>query len=184
MLILASRSPRRIDILKKMGYNFKIIPADINEEAVDCNISTYIPLKLAELKAESVGLMYPTDLIIGMDTMVFYKNKIFGKPNNDEEAELYLKTLSGKWHSVISGVCILSISKSKKFVFSEQSKVKFKKLKIGEIKKYLDLTNPLDKAGGYAIQEYGDMLIEKVVGSIDNIIGFPTEKFLKVINII
>ena len=183
MIVLASKSQRRIEIFKKLGFDFKIVPAEIDEN-IQIENPLFLPAKLAELKAEFIGKSYPECLTVGADTLVFLGNKVLGKPKDLDEAFDYLKILSGKWHSVISGVCILKFSTGKKFVFSEESKVKFRELDDKIITKYFNFVNPLDKAGGYAIQEYGDLIVEKIEGTMENIIGFPTSKFLKVLDII
>ena len=182
MIILASKSQRRIDILNRLNFDFKSIPANINED-IEYENAEFLPCRLAELKAEAVGKKYPDLLTIGMDTLVIKKNIIFGKPKNIDEAERFLMILSGEWHSVISGVCIVRFSKSLKYIFSDVSRVKFRNLNKKIIKEYFAKIDPMDKAGAYAVQDYGDEIIEKIEGSFENIMGFPTEKFLKILNI-
>ncbi|MCF7791373.1 MAG: Maf family protein [Victivallales bacterium] len=179
MIILASKSQRRIDIFNRLGFKFKVIPADISEEFQCYGNQAFLPCRLAELKAEKVGCENPDTITVGADTLVFYNNGILGKPNNLIEAQNFLLELSGQWHSVISGVCFLRYEVPIKTVFMEESRIKFKILDSEIIKEYFSKVNPLDKAGGYAVQEHGDIIIEEIYGSIDNVVGFPTEKFLK-----
>jgi septum formation protein len=183
MIILASKSQRRIDILNRLKFDFKSIPADVDENIEYANPG-FLPCRLAELKAEAVGIKYPDFLTIGVDTLVIKENRVFGKPKDLKEAEDFLMILSGDWHSVISGLCIVKYSESLKYIFSDVSHVKFRKLNKAVIQKYFSKINPLDKAGAYAIQDYGNEIVEKVEGSFENIMGFPTEKFLKILNII
>jgi septum formation protein len=183
MIILASKSPRRIKFFKHFRLDFKSVPAEINEN-IDLDISGFIPCRLAEIKAEAVAKKYPGTVTVGVDTVVIHSNMLMGKPKDIDEAERFLLTLSGDWHSVISGVCIVKISECVKYIFSDISKVKFRKLNHKIIKDYFRKVDPLDKAGAYAIQEYGDILVEKIVGSKDNIIGFPTEKFFGIMKFV
>ena len=183
MIILASKSQRRIDILNRLKFDFKSIPANINEN-IEYKYKSFLPCRLAELKAEAVGINYPDFLTIGVDTLVIKDNIVLGKPKDIIEAEEFLMMLSGSWHSVISGLCFVKFSCSLKYVFSDVSKVKFKRLNKSIIQKYFSKINPLDKAGAYAIQDYGDEIVEKYEGSFENIIGFPTEIFLKILDII
>jgi septum formation protein len=183
MIILASKSQRRIDILNRLNFDFKSVPADIDEN-LDHDNPVFLPCRLAELKAEAVGKKYPDLLTIGVDTLVIQKDVVLGKPKDIDEAVRFLMMLSGKWHSVISGVCIVKFSESLKYVFSDVSRVKFKILNKSIIDEYLLKIDPLDKAGGYAIQAYGDDIVEQIDGSLENIIGFPTEKFLKIFEIV
>jgi septum formation protein len=183
MIILASKSQRRIDILNRLNFDFKSIPADINEDIEYENVG-FLPSRLAELKAEAVGVKYSNLLTIGVDTLVIKGSTVLGKPNDLKEAEAFLTLLSGEWHSVVSGLCIVKFADSLKYIFSDVSRVKFRDLNKDVIKNYFSKVDPLDKAGGYAVQEYGDEIVEKIEGSFENIMGFPTEKFLKILNII
>ena len=182
-MILASQSQRRIDILNRLGYKFNVIPADIDEN-INYKYPIFLPSILAELKALCIGENHPDELVIGADTIVLHNGNVLGKPANHSEAFEYLKLLSGQYHSVITGVCILKFSSSVKISFTEASKVKFKNLNTKIINEYISKVHTLDKAGGYAIQEYGDMIVESIVGSKDNIIGFPSEKFSEVMKLI
>lgn len=179
MFILASTSIRRQAILTKLGLEFKVVPPHVVE-----NISVALsPVKtacaIAQKKAEAVASSFPDKFTVAADTIIDFEGKIIGKPVSIKDAEKLLLGFSGKEHKVITAVCIMHPSKHKKLIFSDKSSVKFKKLNVNIVRKYLSLINPLDKAGAYAIQEYPDLIIESFTGSLDNIIGFPTEKFKK-----
>ena len=181
--ILASKSPRRIEFLRNMGIDFVSIPSNIVED--ETNIyPPFIPLTFAQLKAEEIANKYPEQFTMGVDTIVCLNGKIYGKPKNIEEAEQFLLELSGKKHQVITGVCIIQKNSNIKCSFTESSNVIFKDIDLNIIRKYFKKTNPLDKAGAYAIQENSELIIEKYEGSFNNIIGLPTEKLLKTLNIL
>ncbi|MCP4176492.1 MAG: Maf-like protein, partial [bacterium] len=143
-----------------------------------------LPLILAEKKALSVSKNNVKDIVIGSDTVVMLENKIFEKPSNIDNAIYMLKKLSGKTHKVITGVSLILHNKSIKCSFIDTSYVAFKTLSVNDIRHYFKFINPLDKAGGYAIQEKGELIIDSVEGSYDNIVGFPSEKIVKSIKII
>jgi septum formation protein len=177
MLILASESPRRKQILESLDLTFKVIPSNADESFNNFFPVEYIPLILAKKKAEKVASIYSDDTIIGADTVVILDGKIFNKPKSKQDAEKILRALSGNTHKVITGVCIKNISENLTVRFSETSFVTFKKLNNDIIKKYMDSVNVMDKAGAYAVQEYGSIVIESFSGSMSNIMGFPIEKF-------
>jgi len=177
-LILASASPRRIDILSKSGIKFETFPSNIDESCSDI-YSLDIPLKLAYEKAYSVSLKYPERIVAGFDTVVVLNGKVYGKPVDSREAENFLLEFSGKTHSVITGVSIILFSESISCCFAESTFVKFKNIDTNVIKEYCSRVNVLDKAGAYAIQEHGDMLIDSVLGDIDNVIGLPRKRFME-----
>ncbi len=174
-LILASKSPRRINFFKEMQLSFIDISANLDESR-----KHYYPLHISVIhaiqKAKLVSRIYPDNFVIGVDTVVEFEDNILGKPANIYDAEETLLSLSGKTHHVVSSVCIIKMSDFTFCTFSEQSIVKFKNFDIETVREYYTHVNPLDKAGGYAIQEHGKMIVEHIRGSKDNIIGLPTEK--------
>lgn len=183
MIILASTSPRRNEIFKRLGFSFKVVPPLFDESSYKMLIPLHIvPIKFAYEKALSVSKNYPNDLVIGFDTMVFCEGKALGKPESIEDAVKFLERMSGIVHEVITGTSILCPVNNISCNFTEVSRVKFKTLTKDTILKYFEKVNPLDKAGAYAIQEFGDMIIEKIEGSMDNIIGLPTEKTVKALS--
>lgn len=171
-LILASSSPRRKDILTEYGYRFDILSKDV-DESMDINASPIDNVKAVALrKASAIAPIYDS-IIIGCDTIVVLDDKIYGKPHSEEDAFSMLRSLSGKYHSVISGVAI--IFNNDIYNFAVTSKVKFKDLTDEDIKNYIDTKEPFGKAGSYAIQGIGRSLVECYEGSLNNIIGLPIE---------
>ncbi|MEI6054597.1 MAG: Maf family protein [Lentisphaerota bacterium] len=179
MIILASTSPRRIEIFKRLGFSFIAVPPDFDESSMQGLEPYSMPLIFAQKKAESLSLRFKADVVIGFDTLVFHNGKILGKPKDLNEAKNFFFELSGNYHEVITGCSIVSLELKIFKTFSDTSKVKFKNLTRQIIDEYLLKVNTLDKAGAYAVQEYGEMIIEHTEGSIDNIIGLPTEKLLE-----
>jgi septum formation protein len=172
-IILASASPRRRELLKLTGLEFKVDESDY-EEDMDLNL---IPQKLAQLlskkKAESVASKYKNAIIIGADTFIVLKGKILGKPHTADEARRMLRLLNGKTHSVITGFTIIETENGKIFSRSTETKVFFRKLTTKEIESYIKTKEPLDKAGAYAIQGLGAVLVKKIEGDFFNVMGLP-----------
>lgn len=171
-LILASKSPRRSLLLRESGIDFEVIASNASEV-----LAAETPRMLVEqnalIKAQSVAESYPDRLVMGADTIVALNNAVFGKPKDEKEALQMLKTLSGKTHSVFTAVAIVCKNKNIKKVSSQESKVSFKTLSESEILAYIKAVYVLDKAGAYAAQEKGSMIIEKIDGDFDNVMGLP-----------
>ena len=177
-MILASNSKRRQEILKDAGFNFKVITSNIKEIS-DKKIITEKVLDIAEKKLEQIAKDNKNEFILAADTVVELNGKIFGKPKDMEEAFSFLKTLSGNTHKVITAYVFKNISKNiliKEVVISE---VKFLELDNEIINWYLGTAEPFDKAGAYAIQGYGRILVEKINGDFYSIMGFPISNFLE-----
>jgi septum formation protein len=171
MIILASKSPRREQLLKEAGIEFIICPSDVDEE-IDLNMSPKaIVMELAKQKAQAVFLKYPNDTIVGADTIVVLENQILGKPMDQEDAYRMLKILSGKTHQVFTGVTIIAKEKTESFI--SESLVTMKPFSHENIKKYVESLEPMDKAGAYAIQGLGSQLVEKYEGDFYTIMGLP-----------
>ncbi len=179
-LILASNSPRRRQLLIRLGVKFDVKPAAIDESIISTkmNAQKYCIL-LAKLKAEKISIKYPDALIIGADTIVVIKNKILNKPKNIIEAKAMLKMLSGKTHKVHTGVFIKCIEKNIQHSFNETSKVTFNKITEEEIIHYVNTYEPFDKSGGYGIQDWSSIFVNKIMGCYDNIVGLPISKLYK-----
>lgn len=177
-IILASQSPRRQELLKEIFPEFKISPADIDESVPDGFSPELVPAYLAEGKAAKVAESHPDSVIIGSDTIVLYGNEIFGKPKDFGGAMNMLRKLSGKTHSVITGVCVYFDGKP--HTFSEMSRVTFKNLIDEEIEAYIRKESPYDKAGGYGIQDASSsIIIDRYEGDLNNIIGLPVGRLRK-----
>lgn len=175
-IILASNSPRRAELFKKLTDKFEIVPPDVNEN-VGCKNPFVLPLILSLLKAENV-FNKTKGLVIGADTIVVLNNNVFGKSKNYQEAYSCLKALSGKTHTVITGVCVAY--KLLRICMSEKTLVTFNKLTNSEIEKYIKTFNPYDKAGSYGIQD-NFPLIKSISGDYDNVLGFPVNLIKKIL---
>ncbi|MBE7092150.1 MAG: septum formation protein Maf [Clostridiales bacterium] len=174
MLILASNSPRRKEILELMGLEFKIIPAK-NETEIPNNIPIKKGVeKVAFLKAQEVFEKNKNATVIGADTVVVLEDEILGKPKNKKDAFSMLKKLSGKEHQVITGVAIISKEKIK--VFFEKATVLFAELTENEINQYISTNEPMDKAGSYAVQGIGAKFVKKINGDFYTVMGLPCQR--------
>jgi len=170
-IILASQSPRRKEILKNMGLKFKVCPSRINED-MGARFSVAKLKNLAIKKAKQVAKKFKKGLVIGADTVVVLKGKIYGKPKNIKDAKRILGDLSGTTQFVWTAVAMFDIETGKSKVKAQSSKVKMKKLSPKDIDRLA--AKNLDKAGAYAVQE-DDEFIEKIEGSFTNVVGFPME---------
>lgn len=172
-IVLASKSPRRQELLAQITSNFEIRLQDV-EEVYDPNMPVEeVPAYLAGLKAEALrATLAEGEVILAADTVVILDGEIIGKPDHEKMAREMLQCLSGRVHQVITGMCLLS--EQKKTYLSVQTEVQFKTLKTEEIAYYVDNFKPLDKAGAYGIQEWIGMIgIERISGSYYNVMGLP-----------
>ncbi len=178
-ILLASKSPRRHQLLKEAGFNFEIKTIDVEEVYPEDLPNREVAAYLAELKAMAAKhLVKNGEILLTADTIVIQDNTIYGKPKDRADAIRILKKLSGKMHEVITGVCLLSNEKSQ--VFSTVSRVHFEPISEEEITYYIDHYQPFDKAGAYAIQEWiGHCKISKIEGTYSNIMGLPMESVYK-----
>ena len=178
-IILASKSPRRIELMQQAGLQFTVQLVGETDEAYPQELQREeIPLYLARLKAEAFlrAVTIPDDtVVITADTIVWIDNRVLGKPSGRKEAILMLKKLSGNMHQVYTGVCMTTNRQQR--TFFDESKVFFRKLTDEEIAFYVDRCQPFDKAGAYGIQEWiGYVGIEKIEGSFYNVMGLPIQK--------
>lgn len=183
-IILASTSPRRIEILKNLHIPFISVPSGYKENA-DIKEPEKLVIKLSEGKAKSVLQNYINDdaVIIAADTIVSFNGNILGKPKDKEDAFSILKSLSGRSHDVLTGVCIYrTYNGSIKCVQDfEKTEVFFSDITDNEIKQYIATGEPMDKAGAYGIQGYGSFFVEKIIGSYYNVVGLPIEKVYNIL---
>jgi septum formation protein len=170
MLILASASPRRQELLRNAGYKFRVVPAE-SEEIVPKLTPEAAAVLTAESKALEVSRKYPRDVVLAADTIVFVGGEIMNKPESEVDAFRMLKALSGARHTVITGVYITGGSASK--AFYGRTSVEFHKLGDDEIKAYIKTGEPFDKAGAYGIQERGALLVKGIRGDFFNVMGLP-----------
>ena len=177
MLVLASKSPRRKELLSIITPDFQIIPA-VGEERADKSLppGEYVT-ELAKHKALEVAETRRSDIVIGADTVVAAEGQILGKPKDAQYAKQMLTLLSGKEHSVFTGVCI--ISESKNVCFCEETKVRFFELTEKEIEDYISTGEPFDKAGAYGIQGIGALLVSGITGDYYNVMGLPVGKLAR-----
>src|SRR3954471_4551755 len=161
-LILASNSPRRSELLRQAGVEFRVVPSDAAELHHDQLTGREISQINAYRKARAVAKRFPDGLVLAADTVVDLNNKIFGKPASLEEAYEMLEKLQGRTHMVVTGVCLLHLRTHRQRIFSENTAVTFRPLDAVKIRRYLTQVNPMDKAGAYAIQEHGEQLVERI----------------------
>lgn len=172
-IILASASPRRRELLKLTGLKFRV-DASAYEENLCLKLKPHkLARFLSEEKARTVAEKYKDALIIAADTFIVFKNKLLGKPHTAGEARKMLRMLNGKAHSVVTGFTVIDTGRNKKVSRSVETKVYFKKLSTKEIDAYVRSQEPLDKAGAYAIQGLGSVIIKKIEGDYFNVIGLP-----------
>ncbi len=174
-IILASQSPRRRELLKKLNIDFSAVSPDYDEK-IDTDIfSEKLIENIAEQKALSILNSVSRCIVISADTVVVCQNKILGKPKNETQAVQMLEFLSGKTHKVVTSVNIIDSETKKSLTRSVTSYVTFNNLEKSTIENYVKTRKPLDKAGSYGIQELDETFIKEVKGSFDNIVGLPTE---------
>ncbi|MCM1578669.1 MAG: Maf family protein [Ruminococcus sp.] len=179
MIILASASPRRRELLSYSVKSFEVRPTD-TDETVPGNISPEETAEfLAVKKAKAAEEKYPYDDIIAADTVVILDNEIMGKPRDINHARQMLRKLSGRTHKVITGVCVCSRGRS--VSFSETTEVTFYELTDSEIENYVQSGDPMDKAGAYGIQSAGALLVKGIKGDYFNVVGLPVAKLHRVL---
>jgi septum formation protein len=174
-IILASSSPRRRELLGKIGVTFRVVSADIDEDIAQTN-----PAKLVETlaleKARAVAKIEPNAVIIAADTTVAFNEHILNKPSDIRENAEFIARLNGQWHDVYTGICI--IAEGREVIGVERTRVKFRDLSELEIQAYAASGEGLDKAGGYGIQELGMTLVERIEGDYFNVVGLPVVRLI------
>ena len=182
-IILASSSPRRLELLNKYNINPIIFGAEIEEKQFEGETPEQIAMGLAFEKAQWVSKNFDNDeVIIAADTIVVLGNRVLGKPKDEDDAFNILKSLSGKEHKVITGICIMKANTNMKVIDYEATLVKFRHLSDDKIIKYIQTKEPMDKAGAYGIQGYGMILVEKINGCYSNVVGLPLGKLDYLLN--
>lgn len=172
MITLASSSPRRKELLQKIFKEIEIVHPNADESILEGESAREMVLRLSRIKADSIQR---DNIVLAADTTVEIGGTILGKPENSDDAVRMLKMLSGKWHTVYTGVCIKS--KKEKINFVEATGVKFYDLDDETIKMYVKTGAPLDKAGSYGVQEdMGMILVEKIEGDFFNVVGLPISR--------
>jgi len=169
-LILASGSPRRRELLAYFGLPFAIVPSDAEEIALGSGLERVAAL--ARLKGAEVARRYPALPVLSADTLVCVDDLVLGKPTDAKDAQRMLRLLSGRWHSVYTGVCLRTPDGQVREKV-DTTRVKFRALNAAEISRYVETGEPMDKAGAYAMQEIGGIFVERIDGSPTNVIGLP-----------
>lgn len=178
MLILASQSPRRRELLAREGLEFTVIVRDTDEVHDASLLPEALCARNAAAKAEAVAADYPHATVIGADTLVFIDNTPLGKPADEAAAIAMLSRLQGRTHCVCTAVAVI-LPDGERRDFAEKSYVTFRPLTREQILHYMSLVHVYDKAGAYAIQEHGDLIIESFQGDLDNVIGLPVASLLQ-----
>lgn len=172
-IILASKSPRRRELLEKIGLKFKVVESNY-KETVDSKLTPHeLAKKLSVGKAKEVLKKYKNRIIIAADTLVVCNGKILGKPKDRQDAKEMLEFLNNKIHSIVTGFTVIDGKLNKIITKSVETKVYMRKISKREIDSYLNTKEPYDKAGAYAIQEKGSVFIEKIAGDYLNAVGLP-----------
>jgi septum formation protein len=172
-IVLASESPRRVDILRTLGISFSIIPPDIDETKLKDETPQEFVARISYEKANKVGQHFPDKWVIAADTIVVLKGKVLGKPKDERDAFNMLRTLRGKWHKVITGYCVLNLLKNVVYRDIVETKVFVRHMTDDEITRYIKTSEPMGKAGSYAIQGKGGYMVKEIKGSYTNVVGLP-----------
>ena len=174
-IILASKSPRRQELLKLMGFDFQVVLREVDESYPPELSPSEIAVYISEKKAKAFDLLIENEIVITADTIVSLDGKILGKPENEDHAFEILSALSGKRHDVITGVSLLKDHKVSSFY--ELTEVFFKEISAEQIRYYINTCQPMDKAGAYGIQEWiGLVAVDRINGSYSNVVGLPTHR--------
>jgi septum formation protein len=174
-LLLASASPRRREILENLGFEFEILPADVDESEVPWNDPVESAKLLAEIKGVEVQVKRPRKTVIAADTIVLCEGEVMGKPSENEEAAEMLGKLSGRMHEVVTGLALLA-PPNIRMIEAESTKVFFRGLTSREITRYINTREPFDKAGAYAIQGFASAFIDRIEGDYFNVVGLPVAR--------
>jgi len=178
--ILASASPRRNEILRGLGLEFRIDPSGVVEPARrPREIPSKYAVRLACLKAREASGKHQSGLILSADTIVVLGDSLLGKPETLTEARSMIRRLSGRWHEVVTGICLMDCARNRLYSTFSRTRVHFRRLSSEEIEWYLQTGEYQDKAGAYAVQGYASLFIDRIEGCYFNIVGFPISAFEK-----
>ena len=172
-IVLASASPRRKELLEQIGLRFQVEPSDYNEETTSAAEPHETARELSLGKARAAARKHRNAIIIAADTFVVFGDRILGKPHTNPEAREMLRALNGQAHSVITGFAILDTETGKVLSRSVETRVHMRTMALKEIDSYVRSKEPLGKAGGYAIQGLGAVLVERIEGDYSNVVGLP-----------
>lgn len=172
-IVLASASPRRADLLTKIGVSFEPVSSDVNERPHPGESPPDYIIRLARAKAVTVARSIESGLVIGGDTIVVLDGKLLGKPESEEDARRMLRQLSGRWHAVMTGVALFDAATKREVADYNKTLVRFADMSDEEIDWYVGSGEPMDKAGAYAIQGRGAIFVEEIAGNYYNVVGLP-----------
>ncbi len=181
-LVLASSSKRRLELLKRIGLRPKVVTVNVKEVYEGMPPHKICILNAYKKAIKATREIHDSAIIIGADTIICHKGHIIGKPKNIIEARRILETLSGTWHEVYTGLCVIRTDDWCVALGYERTRVLFKELTKEEIDKYLMIEDPLDKAGGYAIQSLGAVFVKKIEGDFFNVMGLPLHVLYVLLN--
>lgn len=181
-LILATRSPRRMELGRRLGLDFMAVPADIEERPEPGEAPAVYAERLARDKAAAIAAEHPAFLVLGCDTIVVLGDEILEKPADEADAVAMLERLSGREHQVLSGLALIWREGNRDQSCVETTTVRFRKLDPSEVQAYVDTAEPMDKAGAYGIQGGAGKFVDEVQGSYDNVVGLPTERLLQMLS--
>ena len=171
--ILASASPRRVEILRTLGLDFAVRASDIEEKLIQGESPQHYVMRAATAKAEAVARDFQSGIVIAADTEVVIDGLPLGKPEDGEDAARMLRAISGRWHAVMTGVAVVDVESGRSAVDHEKTLVRFRDLSEAEIDAYVASGEPSDKAGAYAIQGRGMLFVTEIAGNYQNVVGLP-----------
>jgi septum formation protein len=182
-VVLASKSPRRREILKSLNIPFLVYTDDIDEEIKKEDNRRIVPsiINLSRKKVAAVSRFFTNGLIIGVDTVIYFNRKILGKPEDAQQAWKYLRMLSGNRHQVISGITVRSAGDGVSYSSCSITEVHFARISDSHLKWYIDQGEWVGKAGGYGIQGQAALFVERITGSYHNVVGLPVEELYKLL---
>jgi len=172
-IILASGSPRRADLLAKIGVEFGQEPSHILERPHQGEAPPDYIIRLARAKVVAVARKHEAGLVIGADTIVVLDGRLLGKPEDNDDARRMLKQLSGKWHAVMTGIALIDAGTRREVADYDKTLVRFAQMTDREIDWYVESGEPMDKAGAYGIQGFGALFVDEIAGNYDNVVGLP-----------
>ncbi|MFW6237726.1 MAG: Maf family protein [Halanaerobiales bacterium] len=175
-MVLASASPRRKELLERLGLNFTTVPAGIEEEKFFDYRPEEMVKELARAKAEKISGLVEETIIIAADTVVVYEERVLGKPGDRQEAREMLKQIQGDRHTVMTGLAVLSTDREEVYSICDSTEVYMKKVDVEEIEAYVNTGEPMDKAGSYGIQGLGGIFVDKIIGSYFTVMGLPVHR--------
>ncbi|MBN1574706.1 MAG: septum formation inhibitor Maf [Deltaproteobacteria bacterium] len=180
-IVLASNSPRRRELLSSVGIIFDVITADVDESLIGGETPSEHAERLSLEKAVKVAEIYPDAFVIGADSVVVLEGRIMGKPRDARDAKEMLQSLSGKKHSVITGYSVTAKDEGIEVSCHAETFVTMKELGIDEIAAYVATSEPMDKAGAYAVQGYASIMVREINGSYSNVVGLPVSEVVELL---